>query len=97
MQPLVCEWVCCSLAQVLGLRYPPICIDWLPATLVNECIYSDYDLVPSWAFGSRTVKLADTFPKASTNDVPLSERHQLLAFDHWITNSDRRDANPNLL
>lgn len=97
MRPLLCEWVCSSLAHVLGLRCPPICIAWLPAPLVNACIYSDYDLVPGWAFGSQAVELADTFAKASTKDVPLQERHQLLAFDHWINNSDRRDANPNLL
>lgn len=97
MMPLVCEWVCSSLAHALGLRCPPICIVWLPSPLVNECIYSDYDLVPGWAFGSQAVEFADTFPKASTKDVPPQERQRLLAFDHWINNSDRRDANPNLL
>lgn len=97
MLPLVCEWVCSNLAHVLGLRCPPVCIAWLPAPLVNECSYSDYDLVPGWAFGSRVVEFADTFPKAATKDVPVAERQRLLAFDHWINNSDRRDANPNLL
>ena len=95
--PLVCEWVCSSLAHVLGLRCPPVCIAWLPTPLLNACIYSDYDLVPGWAFGSQAVELADTFPKASAKDVPIAERQRVLAFDHWINNSDRRDANPNLL
>lgn len=95
--PLVCEWVCSSLAHALGLRCPPVCIAWLPAPLVNASVYSDYDIVPGWAFGSQAVELADTFPKASTKDVPITERQQVLAFDHWIHNSDRRDANPNLL
>ncbi len=97
MMPLVCEWVCSSLARALGLRCPPACIAWLPSPLVNECIYSDYDLVPGWAFGSKAVELADTFPKAATKGVPIEERQQVLVFDHWINNSDRRDANPNLL
>lgn len=97
MLPLVCEWVCSSLATALGLRCPPVCIAWLPAPLVNACIYSDYDLVAGWAFGSQAVDLADTFPKASTKDIPTEERQRVLAFDHWINNSDRRDANPNLL
>jgi len=95
--PLVCEWVCSSLAHALGLRCPSICIAWLPAPLVNECRFSDYDLVPGWAFGSQAVELADTFPKAASKDVPPDERLRVLAFDHWINNCDRRDANPNLL
>jgi hypothetical protein len=95
--PLVCEWVCSSLAHALGLRCPPVCIAWLPAPLLAASPYSDYDLVPGWAFGSQAVELADTFPKAVSKEVPAAERQRVLAFDHWINNCDRRDINPNLL
>lgn len=95
--PLICEWVCSNLAQVLHLSCPPVCIAWLPQPLVAECGYSDYDLVSGWAFGSQVVDLADTFPKAASPQVKEYERQRLLAFDHWIHNCDRRDANPNLL
>lgn len=97
MMPLICEWICSRLAHALGLRCPPVCIAWLPAPLVQESIYSGYDLVPGWAFGSQAVELADTFPKAATHQVPAEERRRLLAFDHWIHNTDRQDSNPNLL
>lgn len=97
LNPLLCEWVCSRLAQALGLRCPNVCIAYLPAILVSACPFADYDLVPGWVFASEAVPYADTFPKSATKEVPAEERQRLLAFDHWIHNTDRRDANPNLL
>ncbi|SKA94888.1 hypothetical protein SAMN02745166_02232 [Prosthecobacter debontii] len=95
--PLLCEWVCSKLAQALELPCPPVCIAWLPKELLDESNHSDYDLVAGWSFGSLAVDFADTFPKAVANQIPDDLRLRVLAFDHWIHNSDRRDQNPNLL
>jgi len=97
MRPLVCEWICGRLAQHLMLPLPSIRLAWLCEDLVQECRFNEYDLVPGWGFASRAVPFADGFPKAVAGEISLDDRIRLLAFDHWIHNADRRDANPNLL
>ena len=96
-RPLICEWVCSRLAKVLNLQCPEVKIAHLSRDLLDGFGVSDYDLVPSLVFCSEAVGLADTFPKAATREVYQENRRKLLAFDYWIHNADRRDANPNLL
>lgn len=101
---LVREALVAMLASDLGLPVPapflvsvsPALIDTIPDTKVADLLRNSDAL----GFGSR--RLPDgysqwTEPEGQMSDQLEQEATDVIAFDSWLVNSDRRATNPNLL
>lgn len=91
------EWICANLAQALNLPLPPF-------SLLNASQELLEELPPDWktlgegvAFGSRQHTGCVWLDIAQVQHVPQQLQAEIFAFDWWIQNIDRMDANTNLL
>jgi hypothetical protein len=94
------EWLASALARRLGLTVPdPLAVTITPelASGASEPFQAELNASVGLVFGSRLVEMSDRKPRG--HGLAASQREaaaQVLAFDVFIHNSDRRAANNNL-
>lgn len=94
------EWLTAALARRLGLTVPdPLAVTITSefASGVSEPFHMELNSSVGLVFGSRLVEMSERKPRGQ--GLPASQREaaaQVLAFDVFIHNSDRRAANNNL-
>lgn len=97
---LLCEWLAGHLAHALYLPVPDFAVVQAPPSLLVLHPEGD-DLGAAPAFGSARVEHAQELAISHLGDVDVSVQRDVLVFDHWIRNQDRKltehGGNPNLL
>lgn len=96
----LCEWMAGHLAKEFGLPVPHF-----EVAIANQALISMFpeggDLGCAPAFASRLVPELSEITFESIRSVPLVTRQDVLVFDWWVRNDDRKltamGGNPNLL
>lgn len=96
----ICEWICGHLGTAFGLPVAPFEIVHVPAELLAiDSALQLSDLGTGPAFGSQQQHVTEITVKAAS-EVPNVLKRDVLLFDWWIKNDDRklsaRGGNPNL-
>lgn len=96
----ICEWIAGKLGLALGLPIAPFSIVDVPLELLELGNGIDLtDLGPGPAFGSVNQEVME-LTSAGIDEVPDSVQRDVLAFDWWVRNEDRKltelGGNPNL-
>lgn len=98
----VAEWVCAKLATAFGLPIADYALAEVPQALIDAQVRSDIrDLGAGLCFASCELTHAQEFNPSLSNRVPEDLAMDILVFDWWVRNDDRKlttlGGNPNLL
>ena len=99
-ESLVFEWLAGCLAREFGLPIPNFSIVYVPEYLVDSSLGDYSDLGAGYAFGSLSLSSLVEITREYARKVPLNMQLDVLAFDWWVKNEDRKMGqiygNPNL-
>lgn len=92
-----CEWLVGCLGRAMGLPIPPFQLVDVPEALLRETPREWREIGAGIAFASCRHPVAQWFEPGFVDKVPDSLRGDVLVFDWWVRNEDRKWGNPNLL
>lgn len=98
----IAEWVCAKLATAFGLPVADYALVEVPQALIDAPVRSDIrDLGAGVCFASCQLPHAQEFNVSLSDRVEPSLSMDILVFDWWVRNDDRKltpyGGNPNLL
>lgn len=99
-ESLVFEWLAGCLGRAFGLPIPEFRILHVPDYLVSPDMGDYSDLGDGFVFGSRYVDALLELTRERVGKISLELQRDVLVFDWWVKNEDRKlgniQGNPNL-